>query len=62
MSVRDCHIVVTWNAQTCMYQAKVDYGDKTSTFALPNAVNDIDAKNQAESTMAQYFREIGQKP
>ena len=55
--MKDAHIVVKWNAQTCMYQAKVDYQGKTSTFALPDAVNDWDAKNKAESTMAQYIRE-----
>lgn len=55
--MQDVHIVVKWNAQTCMYQAKVDHNGKTSTFALPDAVNDFDAKNKAEHVMAQYLRE-----
>jgi hypothetical protein len=55
--MKDAHIVVKWNAQTCMYQAKVDYKGSTSTFALPDAANDWEARNQAERVMAQYARE-----
>lgn len=58
---KDTHIVITWNAQTCMYQAKVDHGGKTTRFALPDAVNDYDAKAQAEHIMAQYKRETGDR-
>lgn len=57
----DTVITVKWNAQTCMYQAKVDYKGKTSNFALPDAVNDYDAQNQASAIMAQYKREVGDK-
>lgn len=57
--MKDVDISVKWNAQICMYQAKVDHAGSTSTFALPDAVNDVEAKNQATHIMAQYLREVG---
>lgn len=57
----DTKISVKWNAQTCMYQAKVDYKGKTSNFALPDAVDDTDAMGKAQTIMAQYKREVGDK-
>jgi hypothetical protein len=57
----DTKITIKWNSTTAMYQAKVDHKDKTSQFALPDAINDWDAKNKAEHIMAQYKREVGDK-
>lgn len=56
---KQTHITISWNAHTCMYQAKVDHGGKTARFALPDAVNDIEAKNQANKIMSDYKRETG---
>ena len=55
----DTRITVKWNPQTSMYQAKVDHKGKTSTFALPDASNEIDARNQANKVMSDYKRETG---
>jgi hypothetical protein len=55
------HIVISWNSNTCMYQAKVDHGGKTANFALPDAANDWEAKNQANKIMDDYKRETGDK-
>lgn len=57
----DTQITVKWNAQTCMYQAKVDYKGQTSNFSLPDAHNDWEANNQARHIMSQYKREVGDK-
>lgn len=58
--MKDVDIHVRWNAQTCMYQAKVDYQGKTARFPLPDACNDFEARNHAEHIMAQYLRETGE--
>jgi hypothetical protein len=50
-------IAITWNAQTTTYQATVQYRGKTARFALPDAVNEWDARNQAEQIMRDYRRE-----
>lgn len=51
-------ITITWNAQTAMYEAGVRYRGKTARFALPDAVNDWDARIQAERIMRDYRREV----
>lgn len=57
----DTKITVKWNSTTAMYQAKVDFAGMTAWFALPDAVNDWEATNQANKIMADYKREVDDK-
>lgn len=57
MATTEPKIEVTWNAHTCMYQAKVRYNGQESKFALPDAANDWEARNQAKKVMSDYIRQ-----